>query len=120
MSSTTDEVLALERRFWDEANSPAFFERTIADGGLTVIEPMGVIPKGMAVQAAGQGDRWVDVEFSDVAASEVMPGCVVLAYHARAKRESDGTPYQGSIASTWVRGDGGWQLALTCHQPWKG
>jgi len=25
----------------------------------------------------------------------------------------------GSIASTYVRRDGRWQLALSAHQPWK-
>jgi hypothetical protein len=119
MSTTTDEVLAIERGFWDNADSPAFFEKTIADGGITVIEPMGAIPKPMAVQAAGQGERWVDLEMTDVVANQVGADCVVLAYHARAKRASDGTPYQGSIASTYLRNGDFWQLALTCHQPWK-
>ncbi len=119
MSTATDEVLALERRLWGEANSPDFFRRAIADGGLSVIEPMGAIPKEMAVQAAGQGERWVDLDMRDLVANEVTPDCVVLAYHARAKRESDGTPYRGSIASTYVRIDGQWQVAMTCHQPWN-
>ncbi len=119
MSATTDEVLAIERGFWDNANGPAFFEKTIADGGITVIEPMGAIAKQMAVQAAGQGEKWVDLEMTDVVVNEVTTDCVALAYHARAKRASDGTPYNGSIASAYVRNGDGWQLALTCHQPWN-
>ncbi len=118
MSATTDEVLAIERGFWDNANSPEFFEKTIADGGITVIEPMGAIPKQMAVQAAGQGEKWVDLEMTDVVVNEVTNDCIALAYHARAKRASDGTPYSGSIASAYVRNGDGWQMALTSHQPW--
>lgn len=120
MSTTTDEVLATERGFWDNANSPEFFEKTIADGGITVIEPIGAILKPMAVQAAAHGERWVDLELTDVVVNEVRADCVALAYHARAKRASNGTPYSGSIASTYVRNGAGWQMALTCHQPWKG
>ncbi len=120
MSTATDEVLAIERGFWDNANSREFFEQTIADGGITVIEPMGAIRKPMAVQAAGQGDRWVDLEMTDVVANEVGADCVALAYHARARRASDGRPYSGSIAAAYVRNGSGWQMALTCHQPWKG
>jgi hypothetical protein len=119
MTTATDEVLALERRFWDEANSPDFFRQAIADGGLSVIEPMGAIPKEMAVQAAGQGERWVGVEMSDLVANEVTPDCVVVAYHARARRESDGTPYRGSIASTYLRIGDSWAMVMTCHQPWN-
>lgn len=117
MSTATDEALAVERGFWEDG-SPDFYRRTIAVGGLSVIEPLGAIPRDMAIQAAGAGDRWVDIEMTDVVANEITPDCVVLAYHARAKRASDGSPYAGSIASTYVRRDGAWQLALTCHQPW--
>lgn len=120
MSTKADEVLAIERGFWDNADSPEFFGRTIADGGITVIEPMGAIPKQMAVQAAGQGEKWIDVEMTDVVVNEVGTDCVALAYHAQAKRASDGSPYRGSIASAYVRNGEGWQMALTCHQPWKG
>jgi len=118
MSTATDSALALERGFWEEGG-PDFYRRTIAEGGLSVIEPMGAIPRDLAIQAAGSGDRWVDLQMTDVVANQITPDCVVLAYHARAKRASDGTPYTGSIASTYVRRDGAWQLALTCHQPWS-
>ncbi len=118
MSTATDEALSVERRFWTEANSPDFFRAAIADGGVTVIEPMGAIPKEMAVQAAGQGEQWVDLEMTDLVANEVTADCVVLAYHARARRASDGTPYRGSIASVYVRAGDEWRMAMTCHQPW--
>lgn len=119
MSTATDEVVAIERRFWADANAPDFYRQAIADGGLSVIEPMGLIEKEMAVQAAGQGEAWTDVELLDLVAREMTPDCVIVAYHGRARRASDGSPYHGTIASTYVRRDGSWQLAMTCHQPWK-
>lgn len=45
--------------------------------------------------------------------------CIVLAYHGQGRHEGDNEPYRASIASTYVRRDGAWQLALTAHQPWK-
>jgi hypothetical protein len=117
MSTATDAAFAVERGFWQDG-SPDFYRRTIAEGGLSVIEPLGAISRDMAIRAAAAGDRWVDLEMTDVVANEITPDCVVLAYHARAKRESDGSAYAGSIASTYVRRDATWQLALTCHQPW--
>ncbi|MDQ3871366.1 MAG: nuclear transport factor 2 family protein [Chloroflexota bacterium] len=118
MSQVTDEIVALERRFWDESNNPHLFSEAIADGALTVIEPMGFIEKDQAVEAAGHGERWIDVEFSDVRIREMTPDCVILAYHGQGRRERDDKPYRGTIASTYVRRDARWQLGLTVHQPW--
>ncbi len=119
MSQVGDEIVALERRFWDESNNPRLFSEAIVDGGLTVIEPIGFIEKAQAVEAAGHGERWVDVVFSDVHVREVTPDCVILAYHGQGRRERDDKPYRGTIASTYVNRDGRWQLALTVHQPWS-
>lgn len=117
MSDATDDVLAIERGFWTEADNPGYFEAHIADGGLSVIEPMGFIEKQQAVQWPAE-KPWSEVEMLDVAIRQVTPDCVILAYHGRGRRDSDEKPYQGSIASTYVRIGGTWKLALSAHQPW--
>lgn len=118
MSQTTDEILALERRFWTEADNPRFFEENLASDGISVIEPMGFIEKAQAVRMTAD-KPWTDVEMDDVYVRQVAPDCVILAYHGRGSREGDEKPYLGSVASTYVRRDGRWQLALTAHQPWE-
>lgn len=118
MSELTDEVLALERGFWEASDDPRYFEETIADDGLTVIEPMGFIDKAQAVVAAGKGERWTDVEMEDVQVRQLTPDCVIVAYHGRGRRPSGQEAYTGTIASTYVMRDGRWRLGLTCHQPW--
>jgi len=118
MSTDTDEVLALERRFWTEANNPDFYREHMADDGLTVIEPMGMIDKAQAVSMTAE-KPWQDVELSDVTIRQVALDCIVLAYHGTGRHEGDEEPYRGSIVSTYVRRDGRWQLVLSAHQPWK-
>jgi hypothetical protein len=114
----TDVILAIERRFWTEADDPATFRELIADGGISVIEPMGVVEKDQAIKMAAPAP-WTDVQMSDVVVRRLTPDLAILAYHGRARGVADGKPYQGSIASTYARVDGHWKLALTAHQPWE-
>ncbi len=119
MSEDTDQVIALERKFWTHANDPAFFQETVADDGISVIEPMGFIEKPQAVQYAAQGQPFKDVKFKDLLVRELTPDCVILVYHGQGWGDGGEEPYRGSICSTYVKRDGRWQLALTAHQPWK-
>lgn len=117
MSEATDLVIALERGFWTHADDPGYFREHIAEGGLMVIEPMGFVEKQQSVAMTADAP-WGDVEMLDVKAREVTSDCIVVAYHGRGRRPTDEAPYQGSIASTYVRQDGEWRLALSAHQPW--
>ncbi len=113
----TDEVLALERRLWTEADRPETMREVIADGGISVIEPLGAVEKTQAMSMPA--DRpWTEVVMRDVVVREITPDLVVLAYHGQGRRASGGEPYRGSIASTYARIDGRWQLVMTAHQPW--
>ena len=47
VADVTDEILAIERRFWAEAEDPATFRDLVAEGGLSVIEPMGAFVSRM-------------------------------------------------------------------------
>ena len=117
MNDVAAEVLAIEKGFWTRADDPHYFEEHVADGGLTVIEPMGLIEKQQAV--AMTADRpWDDVDMLDVQVRHLVADCVVLAYHGRGRRDGDETSYTGSIASAYVRQDGHWRLAISAHQPW--
>jgi len=118
MSQLADEILAIEKGFWTQVDNPRFFEENLADEGLSVIEPMGFIRKRQAVQMTAD-KPYQDVEMTDVVLRQITPDCVILAYHGQGTRDGDKAPYRGSIASTYVKQNGRWQLALTAHQPWK-
>lgn len=117
MSDTTNQILAIEKGFWTKADDPAYFREHVADGGLSVIEPMGFVEKQQAIEFAAD-KPWTGVEMLDVEVRQMTPDCVILAYHGRGQHDGDEKPYQGSIASTYLRIDGAWRLALSAHQPW--
>ena len=102
MSKTTDTVLGIEKGFWTEADNPSYFEEHVADEGLSVIEPMGFIEKQQVIQSPAE-KPWGAVEMFDVQVRQMTPDCVILAYHGRGRRDGDEKPYQGSIASTYLR-----------------
>lgn len=117
MTQTTDEIVALEKRFWTEANKPETFTDLVMDDAITVIEPMGFITKQQAASMPAE-QPWTDVQMHDLVVHQLTADVVVLAYHGQG-RQGDAEPYRGSIASVYVRHDGKWRLAMTSHQPWK-
>ena len=117
MGNAANDVLAIEKRFWTEADSPRIFEEHMADGAITVIDPMGVIEKRQAV-AMTADEPWQDVQMTDVTVREVAPDCVVVAYHGQGRQAGREEPHRSSVASTYLKRDGDWQLVLTAHQPW--
>lgn len=117
MSKVIDEVIAIERGFWTNANKPEYFEEHLAEKAISVIEPMGFIDKSQVIKMPAE-KPWKEVEMLDVQAREVSPDCVIVAYHGKGRRDGDKEPYLGSIASTYIRDAGHWRLAISAHQPW--
>ena len=118
MSKDTDAVVAIERGFWTRSNDATYFADNIADGGVTVIEPMGIIEKQVAVGSTKAGHVFTDVELADTVAREVAPGVIVLAYHGQG-RSPDGKMHYASVCSVYVQRDGRWRSVASAHQPWK-
>lgn len=118
MSSSKDEILNLERQFW-QATDAGFYRETMDEGAVIVMEPAGFLDKPTAVKMADSGQAgFTDVEIHDVKAVDLTPDCAAIAYHG------EGTSRQGkrqrsSVASTYVRRNGSWKLAMTTHQPWE-
>jgi hypothetical protein len=119
MSKDTDEVMAIERSLWTNANDPRVYEQTMIDGAISVIEPMGFIEKAQAIAYSAKGKPFNGVHMKDVVMREITPECIVLAYHGEATHVGEDKPYRGSISSVYVKKDGRWQLAMTAHQPWQ-
>ena len=119
MSRAAESVIELEKQFWTRANDPVFFERSMADDGLAVFEPMGFVEKQQAMEMAEKGKPFVNVEMRDVQIQELTDDCVVLSYHGQGRRDGDQEPYRGTMCSVYVKRDDRWQLATTVHQPWN-
>ena len=118
MTQVQQQVVDLERKFWDEAGNKSFFEESMADEALAVMEPAGFIDKATAVEMNGKTKGWKDVTMKDVHVLQLSPDCVALAYHGSGKMKEDGKEYNGSICSVYIKRDGRWQMGVTSHQPW--
>ena len=112
-------VLALEEKFWSNANDARFFEQAMVSDALTIFEPMGFIEKKEAVAMAKEGKPFEDLQMTDVHIRQLTKDCVMVAYHGQANPKGATRPYQGTICSIYVKRDGRWQLAVGVHQPWK-
>lgn len=113
--SAEEEVVQLERRFWDEAANPAFVEEVFAEEGITIFEPAGVIDKAEVIERSASAEPWVQVKLEDVTARQLTPDCVVVAYQGTARKKGEKKDYRRSICSTYVRRGGRWQLGATVH-----
>lgn len=117
MNAASEDIIRLERRLWDEANSPEAYRQLMTEDQISVIEPMGVVPKAKALEMAVRAPQWRDVEMTDVEVRELAPNCVVLTYRGAARRGDGGDRYRARISSVYVHRQGRWQLGFTQHQP---
>jgi hypothetical protein len=113
MMPVEDELMTLERGFWDAINDPDYYREHMADEGLAVFS-IGVMGKDAAIASTSGQDMatWTDVALSNVRVLEVGDDAAALVYKGSAKR--DGQPYSANASSVYVRRNGLWQLIL--HQ----
>jgi hypothetical protein len=112
---TKDEIVALERGFWDAAGDGAFYREHFLDEGRCVFS-MGVLDKDTTIKAVVQAAPWEDVALDATVLVELAPQVVALVYSARARREGQ-EPYEARISSVYVHRDGGWRLAVHQQTP---
>ena len=110
--------MAIEKKFWEEGTQ-AFFEKSMDQNAVSVMEPMGFIEKSTAVEMSAHSKGWDDVKMHDLKFVQLTPDCVALIYHGEATNRETGEPSKESISSVYVKKDGEWKLALTTHQPWE-
>lgn len=117
--SAEEEVVQLERRFWDEAANPAFVEEVFAEEGITIFEPAQVIEKADVAERLANAEPWAHVKLEEVTARQLTPDCVVVAYQGTARKKGGKKDYRRSICSTYIRRGGRWQLGATVHSEVK-
>ena len=111
----TDELLELERGFWDSAGNGEYYQEHMAADGLCVL-PVGVLDKKATVAAIAQADPWHDFEFTEVTTLDLGDDEAALCYRAEASRD-DGEGYLALTSSVYTRIRGKWKLALHQQTP---
>lgn len=113
LSHVQDELLAIEKGFWERGNEPGYYREFMADGGLAVLEP-GVMTKDQAIDMTSISKPWKGVSMTDLRVHPLSADCVALIYNAAGNRPDNQEPYQARVTSVYQRRNGKWQIAL--HQ----
>lgn len=106
-----DELLTLERGFWEASGDPGYYRANMANDGLAVFS-VGVMDKEGAITSTSDSGGWTDIQLSEPRLIQLTSDSVALVYEGSAQR--DGKPYIANSSSVYVRRDNAWRLAL--HQ----
>lgn len=109
-----DELVALERGFWDAAGDGSFYTRNMAVDGRCLF-PEGTLDRDACIAAADEATPWTTVAMSALEVHMPQDGVAVLTYDVRAERAGQ-PPYHALVGSTYVRADSGRWLLLTHQQ----
>jgi hypothetical protein len=109
-----EELLALERRFWEAGGDPDFYRERFADDGRCVFGS-GTMDKDATVASMTTAAPWTSFELEDATLIGLGSDAAALTYRARASR--DDAPYEAMVSSVYTRRDGAWQLTVHHQTP---
>lgn len=109
-----EELVALERRFWEAGGDPDFYREWFAPEGRCVFG-FGMLDKDATVDAMASAAPWTDVTFEDLLAVPLAEGAAAITYAARATRGDE--IYEAMVSSVYARRDGTWKLAVHQQTP---
>jgi hypothetical protein len=117
----TDEIIDLERRGWealatDGQAATAFYEEVLDDDPVVLLPGGMVVKDRAAIVDSMSGAAWSRYDLEDLDARALGDGAATVTYGVVAEREG-ADPYSALIASTYVRRDGAWRLALHQQTP---
>ena len=99
------EVRDFEQSLWvgDAAN---YEEKMDAENVVVVVPAAPFLLRGKeAIDAVESTPRWSEAELHDLTISRPEHGLIVLAYHAKARRDGDEADYEAWCTSTYRRLD---------------
>ncbi|WP_407561349.1 nuclear transport factor 2 family protein [Streptomyces sp. 184] len=115
-----DEIRDLENQGWRSlCNSTGadFYGRVMTSDGLMLLAQGQVLNREQVIDSLNQAPAWDGYDIADERLIPLGEGQVVFVYTGRAHREADGPDFVAVMASTYVRRDGVWRLALYQQTP---
>jgi hypothetical protein len=114
--NTRESLLQLERRLWNADEE--FYQETLAEDAVMVFPPpTGILERSDILESLGGGERWQNIDFSEVRLIEIGDGTVQLVYRGVAERTEDGSEYNALITTTYVRENETWRLVSHQQTP---
>lgn len=113
-----DELLALETAGWEALHQGAgrrFYAGVLTPDAVMLLPQVGLLRHDAALEGMdGQPWSWFQIRNPQVVVLDAE--AAVLTYRVQARRDFQ-PEYQALIASTYVRRDGAWRLALHQQTP---
>lgn len=111
-----DELLELEKCFWDAAGNAGFYAEHFAQDGLIALA-MGVMGQAEVMEAMESADPWTEHSLDSPRLVEISPDVAALVYRASARRAGDRSDYEVVVSSVYVRRSDRWKLILHQQTP---
>lgn len=113
---TLEELVALEREFWEAAGRPEFYEENFADDGVMAFS-IGVMGKDAVVESMVGASEWASFTIDDPRLVELGEDAAALVYTTVAYAVGESDPYRAALTSVYVRRGGRWSLAVHQQTP---
>jgi hypothetical protein len=115
-SGTEDQLVRLEKEFWNAAANPDFYVENFAENGIMVLPFQGgIIDKSNVLDVVAKASAWKTYDLDKIQFIHINSDTIVLIYKATAERE--GQPlYTAHISSTYIKNER-WQLLLHQQTP---
>lgn len=111
-----DDIVALEKKFWESAGNQPFYEKHFARDGVMAF-PIGLLTKGEVVQAMKGADEWESYTIDDPHFVQISSDTAALAYTTIAVSTGEPDPYAAAVISVYVKREGDWRLILHQQTP---
>lgn len=118
MDELKDALLALETAGWNalkEGTGRRFYAGVLTDDAVMLLPQVGLLTHDKALDGM-DGQPWSWFQIRNPQAVALGDDAAVLTYRVQARRDFQ-PEYQALIASTYVRRDGEWRLALHQQTP---
>lgn len=119
--TTSDELIALERRGWEalatSGEAAADFYRQVLDDDIAMVFPggMSIFDRDTVVESMG-GEPWSSFDLSDVHVLMPVADVGIITYRSTSQR-GDQPPYVALITSLYTRRGDVWRLTLHQQTP---
>lgn len=119
MTEPIDELSALEHRGWNALCTGAggdFYGELMTEDGVMVLAHGFAMTREEVIQSLDGAPPWDRYEIEDERVIVLADGAACLVYTGRGHRTGE-PPFVALMASTYVRRDGRWRLAVYQQTP---
>jgi ketosteroid isomerase-like protein len=112
-----DELMELEKEFWNALDDPDFYRENMAKDALAIINGEVKTRDDALAMTHEMPVKWDNIRFQDPRFLQISDDTAAVTYHGAADRMKTGEHYAATITSVYTRRNGKYLLVLTTHTP---